>query len=115
MFNGTFETKYGIPFVSSDEENLDDINFMTHGMNSIYIILDLLFVTGVPVRLYHLVHPLAAGVVYIVFTIIYDVAGGNVFSYCTYDLIEKYLQILSCFPFISPVKLTVPIFQMQGV
>ena len=64
-----------------DEETLDEINFMTHGMNSIYIILDLLFVTGVPVRLYHLVHPLTAGIVYIVYTIIYDVAGGNVISY----------------------------------
>ena len=84
VLSDIFETKYWIPFVSSGEENLDDINFMTHGMNSIYIILDLLFVTGVPVRLYHLVHPLTAGVVYIVFTIIYDVAGGNVFSYLSF-------------------------------
>ena len=85
VFNLTFETKYWIPFVSADEEELDDINFMTHGMNAIYIILDLLFVTGVPVRLYHLIHPLIAGVVYLVFTVIYDVAGGKVFtfSHCT--------------------------------
>ena len=80
---------------------------MTHGMNSIYIILDLLFVTGVPVRLYHLVHPLTAGVVYIVFTLIYDVAGGNVLSFLIlYILLKNIQKILSCFLRISPLKLT---------
>ena len=49
---------------------------MTHGMNSIYIILDLVFVTGVPVRLYHIIHPAIIGVIYVIFTIIYDLAGG---------------------------------------
>ena len=54
---------------------------MTHGMNIIYIILDLLFVTGVPVRLYHIIHPFITGVVYLVFTIIYDVAGGRFYTW----------------------------------
>ena len=96
-------------FVSSDEEELDDINFMTHGMNSIYIILDLLFVTGVPVRLYHLIHPLIAGVVYLVFTVIYDVAGGNSFHVMTLRIL---LKISSCFSFLGPLKLSLPIFQI---
>ena len=48
-------------------------------MNSIFIILDLLFVSGTPLRLYHVIHPLIAAMVYLVFTIIYDVAGGKFF------------------------------------
>ena len=65
---------------------------MTHGMNSIYIILDLLFVTGVPVRLYHIIHPALVAVVYVIFNIIYDVTGVKLI-----DMIEIMTEILETF------------------
>ena len=85
------KTKCPIPIVSSGEA-LDYISFMTHGMNSIYIILDLLFVAGVPVRLYHIIHPALVAVVYVIFNIIYDVTGGKLI-----DMIEIMTEILETF------------------
>ena len=65
---------------------------MTHGMNSIYIILDLVFVTGVPVRLYHIIHPALVAVIYVIFNIIYDVTGGKLI-----DMIDIMTEILETF------------------
>ena len=73
---------------------------MTHGMNSIYIILDLLFVTGIPVRLYHIIHPDLVAVVYVIFNIIYDVTGGKLI-----DMIEIMTEILETSS-LSPLKLS---------
>lgn len=63
-------------FPLDDGQKLDDVNFMTHGLNSIYIILDILFVTGVPLRLYHVVYPFTSAFIYGIFTLIYDLADG---------------------------------------
>ncbi|XP_041349791.1 protein rolling stone-like [Gigantopelta aegis] len=48
--------------------------FLTHGMNTLYIVLNLL-VTGIPVRLLHFWQPLTFGLVYGVFSLAYTMAG----------------------------------------
>ena len=44
-------------------------------MNALYIVLDVTFVSGVPIRIYHMIHTIAAIAIYILFTIIYDLTG----------------------------------------
>ncbi len=51
------------------------LNFITHGVNAIYIILDVTLVSGVPIRIYHVIHTIATMFIYVLFTIIYDLTG----------------------------------------
>ena len=48
---------------------------VTHLANSVYVLLDL-FITAMPVRLFHVIYPSIYAVVYCVFTVIYWAAGG---------------------------------------
>ena len=50
--------------------------FLTHGMNTIYIVLNLL-VTGIPVRVLHFWQPLTFGLVYGVFSLVYTLSGAT--------------------------------------
>ena len=52
------------------------IDVGTHGINAIYVLLNI-FITGIPVRIQHFWHCLVFGVVYIIFSVIYDVSGGT--------------------------------------
>ena len=49
---------------------------MAHTATSIYVIIDLL-VAATPVRIYHVYHAMIFSVVYLIFSIIYDAAGGT--------------------------------------
>ena len=48
---------------------------VTHLGNSIYVLLDL-FVTAMPVRLFHVIYPSIYAIVYTIFTVIYWAADG---------------------------------------
>ncbi|XP_035698722.1 protein rolling stone-like [Branchiostoma floridae] len=51
-------------------------SILTHAMNSVTIVMDVM-VSGLPCRLLHFVHISTAGVVYILFTVVYWAAGGT--------------------------------------
>ncbi|XP_078657447.1 protein rolling stone-like [Branchiostoma floridae x Branchiostoma belcheri] len=53
-------------------------SILFHAMNTVVIVIDV-FVSGLPYRLLHLVYPSAFGFAYVVFTVIYWVAGGTDF------------------------------------
>ncbi len=59
----------------SDDQLLDDVNIVTHGVNALYVLVDVLCVSGVPLRLYHVVYPCGVALIYGLFTLIYDLAG----------------------------------------
>ncbi|XP_067683857.1 protein rolling stone-like isoform X2 [Haliotis asinina] len=62
-------------FVFSDQ-NLTVLRFILHGMNSIYVLCNL-FVTAMPVRVYHVIYPVIYGVIYTVFSVVYHILGGT--------------------------------------
>ncbi|KAH9508153.1 hypothetical protein Btru_054870 [Bulinus truncatus] len=51
-------------------------SFMTHIVNSLYVILDLA-VISIPVRLVHVIYPILYSTVYLVFTICYHLVDGT--------------------------------------
>jgi hypothetical protein len=63
--------------------NNDLSDFMTtpmsqlkHSLNTIYVVIDL-FVNAIPVRIYHMIYPLFAGVVYAIFNAVYFTNHGR--------------------------------------
>lgn len=52
------------------------VNIETHALNMVYVIINL-FMTGIPVRFYHFFHPMIFGIIYVVFSVIYEVSGGT--------------------------------------
>ena len=62
---------------SSEGQYIEAANFFVHAFNSIYVILNL-FITGVPVRIYHYYHCLIYGVVYIIFNAVYVIITDDV-------------------------------------
>lgn len=62
--------------IHTPEKPLDMTNFLTHACNSIFMVIDFVIVAH-PIRLMHVVWPLAAGLLYGVFTMIYYYAGGE--------------------------------------
>ena len=60
----------------SSVNNVSAVNLMTHAVNGIMALVDL-FVTGIPVRLLHMVYPFAFGGAYSVFTGIYHGFNGT--------------------------------------
>ncbi|XP_071180533.1 protein rolling stone-like isoform X2 [Mytilus edulis] len=61
-------------FLGSSTTTAVDIE--THGLNAVYVLVNL-FLTGIPVRFYHLFHSMILGTAYIVFSVIYKVLGGT--------------------------------------
>ncbi|XP_059616897.1 protein rolling stone-like [Phlebotomus argentipes] len=61
----------------------DATNVMTHATNSVFMFLDILIV-AYPVRIYHAVHSLIFGLIYVIFSVIYFAAGGTTKSGATY-------------------------------
>nr|KAI8727257.1 protein rolling stone [Biomphalaria glabrata] len=51
-------------------------SFMTHTINSVYVLLDLA-ITSIPVRLLHVLYTLILSLVYLIFTVIYHLMGGT--------------------------------------
>jgi len=49
---------------------------LKHSLNTIYVLVDL-FANAMPVRLYHVVYPLAVGLVYCIFNVLYFVNNGR--------------------------------------
>ncbi|XP_071083146.1 protein rolling stone-like [Haliotis cracherodii] len=62
-------------FVFTDQ-NITVLRFILHGMNSIYVLVNL-FITAMPVRVYHVIYPVIYGVIYTVFSVVYHVLGGT--------------------------------------
>ena len=52
------------------------VDFVTHGTNTVYVLVDL-FITGMPVRLLHFVYGMTYCVIYLVFCLVYTLAGGT--------------------------------------
>ena len=63
--------------LSTPGESVSALNFITHGLNSIYLVLDIAFMSGAPIRIYHVIHTIAAALIYLVFTIIYDLTDSE--------------------------------------
>jgi len=62
---------------------------LKHCLNTIYIVVDM-FANAMPVRLYHMIYPLFAGLVYTIFNVLYfvnDGRGPNGHRYA-YDLMD---------------------------
>ncbi|KAK3102035.1 hypothetical protein FSP39_008269 [Pinctada imbricata] len=57
-------------------ENMTAVNIETHALNSVYVIINVL-VTAVPIRLYHFFHGVIYAITYVLFTLIYYLAGGT--------------------------------------
>lgn len=58
-----------------DKIPLDAANILSHAMNSVIMFIDILIV-AYPLRLYHVVQPIAFGVSFGIFSYIYYVCGG---------------------------------------
>ncbi|VDI56778.1 Hypothetical predicted protein [Mytilus galloprovincialis] len=65
---------WGLIYSSSSTQTA--VNIETHGLNMVYVLVNL-FLTGIPVRFYHLFHPMVFGAAYVVFSIIYKILGGT--------------------------------------
>lgn len=61
--------------LSSTGSGVNFINCNTHGVNTVFILVDT-FITRTPVRLLHLLYGILYGLIYGVFTAIYWMAGG---------------------------------------
>ncbi|XP_071083267.1 protein rolling stone-like [Haliotis cracherodii] len=81
------------------DQSLTLLRFILHGMNSIYVLSNLL-ITAMPVRVYHVIFPVIYGVIYTVFSVVYHILGG------TNDKGERYIyKILDW----SNLKRTLPL------
>ncbi|XP_067683943.1 protein rolling stone-like [Haliotis asinina] len=58
------------------DKTLTLLRFILHGMNSIYVLTNLLIV-NMPVRVYHVIYPVIYGVIYTVFSVVYHILGGT--------------------------------------
>ncbi|GAB0089035.1 Protein rolling stone [Sergentomyia squamirostris] len=67
----------------SNLHTVDATNVLTHATNSVFMFIDILIV-AYPVRIYHACHALVFGGVYIIFSVIYFVAGGTTKTGSTY-------------------------------
>lgn len=65
---------WGIVY-DKDRDALDAVNLLTHGSNSIFMMIDLLIVSH-PIRLMHVIQPVLFGLAYGFFTYIYYLCGG---------------------------------------
>lgn len=54
---------------------VDAANVLTHAINSVLMLLDILIVSH-PMRIYHVVQPMAFGLIYGVFSFLYYICGG---------------------------------------
>ncbi|XP_063397369.1 protein rolling stone-like [Mytilus trossulus] len=75
--------------IYSSSSTTTAVNIETHGLNMVYVLVNL-FLTGIPVRFYHLFHPMVFGAAYVMFSIIYTVSGGTnaqekSYIYSTFD------------------------------
>ncbi|KAL1528991.1 hypothetical protein AB1Y20_010312 [Prymnesium parvum] len=59
-----------------DKGSVDGITFVTHGVNFLVALVDLL-IAGLPVHKAHIWVPCVFAVTYVLFTIIYDMSGGK--------------------------------------
>ncbi len=57
-------------------EGIDHINFNTHAINSIYTVINL-FITRIPIRVLHFYQTIIYAIIYVIFSVIYDVTGGT--------------------------------------
>lgn len=64
------------------------INYMKHGFNTFLMFTDLM-VVGFPIRLLHTAYTMAFAFIYIIFSLIYHIAGG------TDEWVELFSMILS--------------------
>lgn len=55
-----------------------------HGLNSVYVLLNI-FVCAKPIRILHFIYPFIFGILYGLFSLIYQVAGGGAAIYPVLD------------------------------
>ena len=64
---------------------LETDTVISHGLNAIFVMLDI-WITAMPIRVLHFYAPMLFGVVYVIFSVIYDYSGatnakGNTYIY----------------------------------
>lgn len=63
-------------FVLTDQVVNNATNILTHAFNSIVMFIDI-WIVAYPIRLLHFVQPISFGLVYLLFSGIYYLAGGT--------------------------------------
>ena len=58
------------------EEEPTFVSLNVHGVNAVYVLVDL-FITGIPVRLYHVIYPMLFSLIYLIFSLVYVYSGGT--------------------------------------
>lgn len=64
-----------LSLLANADKPIDPNNFLSHAMNSVFAFLDVLIVSH-PIRLFHVIQPMAFGLTYGLFSYIYYVCGG---------------------------------------
>lgn len=50
--------------------------FVNHGVNGVFVLIDI-WITAMPIRVLHFYVPMVFGVVYVIFSVIYDYSGAT--------------------------------------
>ena len=90
-------------------QELHYIDIGTHGANAIYILINLC-ITAMPVRIQHFWHCLVMFVLYMIFSIIYEVSGGTnaqdkgyIYSVLDWDNVETTIVYAIITGFVVPI------------
>ena len=67
-----------------------------HGLNSVYVLLNI-FVCAKPIRILHVIYPFIFGILYGLFSVIYQVVGGGAAIYPVLDWHKPEKTILYVF------------------
>ncbi|VDI37706.1 Hypothetical predicted protein [Mytilus galloprovincialis] len=86
---------YGLLTPSGDPTSIEK-----HAINSVYVLLNF-FICAKPVRLLHVIYPLIIGVIYVIFSVIYQVGGDGAAIYPVLDWDQAgttiiYVVVLTC-------------------
>ncbi|CAG2205085.1 unnamed protein product [Mytilus edulis] len=78
----------------------DPTSIEKHAINSVYVLLNF-FICAKPVRLLHVIYPLIIGVIYVIFSVIYQVGGDGAAIYPVLDWDQAgttiiYVVVLTC-------------------
>jgi len=76
MYN-IFYIKFNeFPFVTDKPMRFPAISIITHGMNSVMMLIDFL-VIAFPLRILHMVYGMSLAIFFFLFTLIYHLCGGT--------------------------------------
>lgn len=95
MYN-TFYIKFNeFPFVTDKPMRFPAISIITHGMNSVMMLIDFL-VIAFPLRILHMVYGMSLAIFFFLFTLIYHLCGGT--DEWVLEILPVYLAIYGWSP-----------------